>query len=183
MNKAFIIFLIIALMPWFIVGLPIYNTFQKTKYETDYKKALFQVESLKYREGGYHRGQRYDTRIYAEGNISGSKEEYILFAELDPDPTSQEELEKMVKIGQKFNVWYNPNMTRTIIQGENLRVQKYDPDTFKKVKKVQIQMLEFAITPMVVVLIVFAILFMIRMLKGTRKNPAETSENNYMREE
>ena len=183
MKTAFFVCLFIAVMPWFLVGLPIYNTFQKTNHESDYKKAVFKVEKLVYSPGGSHRGKTYQTDIYAEGVINGSKEKYILFPELDPDPTSQEELEKLVKIGQEFDVWYNPNMTRTVIQGENLRVQKYGPDTFKKARKNRISMLKFAITPMVAVLVVFGILFMIRMLKGTRKDPAETSENNYMREE
>jgi len=183
MKKAFFVFMFIAIMPWFIVGIPIYNTFQKEKHEKDYKKAVFEVEDLKYIPSYVSKGgHTHQTDIYADGVINGSKEKYILFGELDPDPTSQEELEKMVRIGQEFDVWYNPNMTRTIMQNENLRVLKYGSDTFEKVVKVRIQMLKFAITPMVGVLLVFGILFTIRMLKGTRKDPAETSENNYMRE-
>jgi hypothetical protein len=41
----------------------------------------------------------------------------------------------------------------------------------------------FFVCLFIAVLVVFCILFMIRMLKGTRKDPAETSENNYMRED
>lgn len=183
MKKAFLVFMFIAVMPWFIVGVPIYGIHQKIKHKDDYKKAVFKVEKLIYRPSYSHRGKTYETRIYAEGVINGSKEEYILFPELDPDPTSQEELEKMVEVGQKFDVWYNPNMTRTVMQGDNLRVQKYSPDTFKKAKRTQIAMLKFAMTPMVAVLMIFAILFMIRMFKGAMAKDSQKIDGEYKKEE
>jgi hypothetical protein len=183
MKTAFLVFMFIAIMPWFIVGIPIYSTYKKIQHQSDYKKAVFKVEELVYIPPHSNKGKTYQESIYAEGKIDGSKEEYILFSELDPDPKSQEELEKMVKIGQEFDVYYNPKMTSTIMQGENLRVFKYDPEMFKRAKRNQISMLKFAFTPMAAVLVVFGILFIIRMLKGTMAKDSKKLDGDYKRDE
>jgi hypothetical protein len=85
------------------------------------------VERVVYRPGSDREGIDLD-RFWAEGKVEGRDEKLSLQDFVTETPTSQEQLEGLVKPGRAFSVLYNPSASAVMAQSQYLRVLKYDAD-------------------------------------------------------
>jgi hypothetical protein len=98
-----------------------------------YHRATFVVERLIYHHGNDQAEGIDLTRFWAEGKVDGRTEKFSLNDSLQKPPTSQQQLEALVRPGQTFAVIYNPDVSEVAVQGQYLRVLKDQPDSGQSV--------------------------------------------------
>ena len=76
-----------------------------------YRRATFTVAWVVFED---------DDGSFAEGRVDGRHEVFSLQNMLPVPPSGWDDLEAQVKPGQRFDVLYNPTMTRTTFQGRKL---------------------------------------------------------------
>jgi len=128
-TKWVLLALLICATGWaFLNLLSLVNAIRILDNWRNYRETTFVVAKVKYREstgGGGPPGGGGGSPIisfWAEGTIDGDRERYSLSGEVPHMPESQEDLEKMVRPGDEFRVWYNSGMTQAIVQNQTLRV-------------------------------------------------------------
>ena len=102
------------------------NSIVKIVNSADYSDDIFVVTGAHFRNGNGAGGSRSMTHNWLQGNVSGNDELYIdsrISAAL-----SLEDILRYFPIGSEINILYNKNLTRTVVQGETLRVlpRNYD---------------------------------------------------------
>jgi hypothetical protein len=110
---------------WFV---PLMGVAHTALNRRGYRPATFVVDRVVYRAGSpTSEGIDLDT-FWAEGTVEGKKEKLSLQGFMKETPTSQVQLEALVKPGQSFSVLYNPDATEVMVQTQYLRVIRNDPD-------------------------------------------------------
>jgi hypothetical protein len=112
----------------FVWCVPLMGMAHTTLNRRGYRPATFVVDRVVYQAASpTSEGMDLD-RFWAEGTVEGVQEKLSLQGFVPKTPTSQEQLEALVKPGQSFSVLYNPDATQVMVQTEYLRVIRHDPD-------------------------------------------------------
>ena len=117
----------LAVLWSFAVAVPTFGLVATALNRRGYHPATFVVERVTYWPGHDPSGIDSD-RFWAEGKVDGRPEKLSLQDFVSTTPTSQEQLEALVKSGEAFSVLYNPAASEIMVQDRYLRVLKYDPD-------------------------------------------------------
>jgi hypothetical protein len=118
----------LAVLWSFAVAVPTFGLVATALKRRGYHPATFVVERVAYRPGYDPLGGIDSDRFWAEGKVDGRQEKLSLQDFVSTAPTSQEQLEALVKPGEAFAVLYNPDASDVMVQDRYLRVLKYDPD-------------------------------------------------------
>ena len=118
----------LAVLWSFAVAVPTFGLVATALNRRGYHPATFVVERVVYRPGYDPSGGIDSDRFWAEGQVDGREEKLSLQDFLGTTPTSQAQLEALVKPGEAFSVLYNPDASAIMAQDRYLRVLKYDAD-------------------------------------------------------
>jgi len=130
-----------------------------------FKKADFHIKSVRFYEGSGSSSNKNIVRIphgEAEGQINGKGpiERLSLLGYFKEPPKNQAELENKISVPSKTEVLFNPDIS-LFMQGESLRIRKYDPNFKMNEIRQLFKYLSFALCP-------FISLYLLSTLVGRR---------------
>jgi hypothetical protein len=118
---------------WTIMwSLTLWNRFTILRHRADYHPTTFIVADAHHQTSGGSTRSGPSTSYWLTGTIDGTQEKFIPPGLTgDRYPHSGKDLSRFFPRGTRVNVWYNPAMTQSIMQGETLRVIEDQPDLWE----------------------------------------------------
>jgi hypothetical protein len=108
-----------------------WNRVRILMHRHEYRRATFTVKSVGFQESiGSD-----DTAMpiyWADGTIDGKPERMSLQPVLNKIPVSLKDTQNSVPTGTSFDVFYNPRMSKTFVQGETLRIFPFQDGYWEK---------------------------------------------------
>ncbi len=128
--KNLLIFLAVIAFGWSVaLSMPVFNQYKKILNKEDYQKSIFKVISVHYDSGRVSKAITTHPTCFARGLIRGKEERFSLDAYVK-QCQSESDLMRLVPVGSKIDVWYNPEQPNAIVAGETLRVLVFNENTF-----------------------------------------------------
>lgn len=108
----------------FLFAIPLAGTIEVARHGGGYRPATFVVERAVYQRASPR--DEFIDLYWAEGTVEGRAERFSLSGSVAREPRSQEELDALVRPGQRFAVLYNPAVSDVMAQTRYLRVLPYE---------------------------------------------------------
>ena len=160
--------IVAAILFSWLFALPLANRFRVYSNRDDYRREVFEVAGAEYDPSEGHGD------YWLTGMVAGKEELMAPRVEPGVKISSSVDITSYYPSGTKIEVLYNPQETRTIMQGETLRVLHFKPGFWEEEKRLRHKLMWLVLLPVPLALAVFVT---VRKLEARRaKGSAEEEQ-------